>query len=77
MIVGSANMSETSFSGRQAEAVTVLDDDPVASERFSHQYEDVRGVATSNVPRMQDPLPGDNVARHYPHVRFSMDRYRD
>ncbi len=38
VIVGSDNMSETSFSGRQAEAVTVLDDDPVAWEHFSDQY---------------------------------------
>ena len=77
MIVGSANPSENAFSGRQAETLTVLDDDPMAWEHFSRQYEDVRSVAIGNVPRMWDPLPGDNVVRHYPHVRFSTDRYRD
>ena len=50
LIVGSANLSENAFSGRQAETVTVFDDDPVAWEHFSRQYEDVRGIATSSVP---------------------------
>ena len=61
VIVGSANLSETAFSGRQAETVTVFDDDPVAWEHFSRQYEDVRSVATSNVPLRAEPLPGDLV----------------
>jgi len=77
VIVGSANLSENAFSGRQAETLTVFDNDPVAWKHFGRQYEDVRSVATSNVPRTWDLLPGDNVARHYPHVRFSTDRYRD
>ena len=61
VIVGSANLSESAFSGRQAETVTVFDDDPVAWEHFSRQYEDVRSVATSNVPLRAEPLPGDLV----------------
>ena len=45
--MGSANLSETAFSGRQAETGTVFDDDPVAWEHFGRQYDDVRAVATS------------------------------
>ena len=54
-------LSESAFSGRQAETVTVFDDDPVAWEHFSRQYDDVRSVATSNVPLRAEPLPGDLV----------------
>ena len=61
VIVGSANLSETAFSGRQAETVTVFDDDPVSWEHFSRQYEDVRSVATSRVPLRAEPLSNDLV----------------
>ena len=61
VIVGSANLSETAFSGRQAETVTVFDDDPVAWEHFGRQYEDVRSVATSRVPLRAETLPNDLV----------------
>ena len=61
VIVGSANLSETAFSGRQAETVTVFDDDPVAWEHLGRQYEDVRSVATSRVPLRAETLPNDLV----------------
>ena len=61
VIVGSANLSETAFSGRQAETVTVFDDDAMAWEHFGRQYEDVRAVATSRVPLRTERLPNDLV----------------
>ena len=61
VIVGSANLSETAFSGRQAETVTVFDDDPVAWEHYGRQYEDVRSVTASRVPLRAEPLPNDLV----------------
>ena len=50
VIVGSANLSENAFSSRQAETLTVFDDDLVAWEHFSRQYEDVRASLPAACP---------------------------
>ena len=42
VIVGSANLSETAFSGRQAETLIAFDNDETAWEHYSKQYEVVR-----------------------------------
>ena len=39
VIVGSANLSETAFSGRQAETLIAFDNDETAWEHYSTQYE--------------------------------------
>ena len=49
VIVGSANLSETAFSGRQAETLIAFDNDPTAWNHYSKQYEAVREVASSRV----------------------------
>lgn len=46
VIVGSANLSETAFSGRQAETLTAFDDDDVAWEHYAEQYSAVRDIAS-------------------------------
>ena len=64
VIVGSANLSERAFSGRQAETLIVFDDDEVAWEHYSAQYEAVRDVSTSRLslpPLPQARLPTENV----------------
>ena len=47
VVVGSANLSETAFSGRQAETLIVYDNDDRAWEHYRGQYEDVRETAVS------------------------------
>ena len=47
VVVGSANLSETAFSGRQAETLIVYDNDDRAWEHYSGQYEDVLETAVS------------------------------
>jgi len=49
VIVGSANLSERAFSGRQAETLVVFDDDDTAWNHYLAQYEAVRDAATSEL----------------------------
>lgn len=56
VIVGSANLSETAFSGRQAETLVVFDDDEVAWAHFNAQYDAVKGMSSSELPLRQKPL---------------------
>ena len=59
VIVGSANLSETAFSGRQAETLIVYDDDPMAWEHFENQYQSVLATATTKVPLRDRPVAAD------------------
>ena len=59
VIVGSANLSETAFSGRQAETLVVYDDDPMAWEHFEDQYQAVLATATTEVPLRDRPVAAD------------------
>ncbi len=59
VVVGSANLSETAFSGRQAETLIVFDNDETAWEHYCRQYEAVRDVASSKVPLREKPIPAE------------------
>ena len=61
VIVGSANLSETAFSGRQAETLIVFDNDDVAWKHYTAQYEAVRDVATSRVTPRNKPIPAEHI----------------
>ncbi len=56
VIVGSANLSETAFSGRQAETLAAFDDDPIAWDHYSAQFDAVRESATSRLELRNQPL---------------------
>ena len=62
VIVGSANLSETAFSGRQAETLIAFDDDDIAWSHYTAQYEAVRSVATSRLTPRQKPIPVEHLA---------------
>ena len=47
VIVGSANLSDRAFSGKQAETIVVFDDDEAAWQHYSKEYEQVLRGATS------------------------------
>ena len=59
VIVGSANLSETAFSGRQAETLIVFDNDEQAWAHYSSQYKAVRDIATSRVAIREKPIPAE------------------
>ena len=61
VIVGSANLSERAFSGRQAETLIVFDDDETAWHHYLAQYEAVRDAATSRLPLSRMPLATESV----------------
>ena len=61
VIVGSANLSERAFSGRQAETLIVFDDDDTAWSHYVAQYEAVRDAATSRLPLTRLPLDRKSV----------------
>jgi hypothetical protein len=49
VIVGSANLSERAFSGKQAETVIVFDDDEAAWDLFSEEYERVKSQSSNEM----------------------------
>ncbi len=61
VIIGSANLSETAFSGRQAETLVVFDNDDTAWNLYTTQYEAVRSVAASRLMPRQEPIPAELI----------------
>ncbi len=61
VIVGSANLSETAFSGRQAETLLVFDDDDMAWEHYTSQYDAVLESATSQLELREKPIPAERI----------------
>ena len=59
VVVGSANLSETAFSGRQAETLIAFDNDDVAWDHYRQQYDAVRNIASSRVPLREQPIPAE------------------
>lgn len=51
VVVGSANMSEVAFSGKQAETVTVYDDDDRAWDLYSGLFDAIRATAAQQFER--------------------------
>ena len=49
VIVGSANMSERAFGGKQPETLVVFDDDDQAWEHYSREYDAVKETATDRI----------------------------
>lgn len=56
VIVGSANLSEVAFSGRQAETLIVFDNDEIAWRHYSAQYTAVRDISVSHLPLRKEPI---------------------
>ncbi len=57
-IVGSANLSETAFGGRQSETLVCFDDDDAAWEHYFGMYETIRDRASDEVP-----LPPERIEK--------------
>ncbi len=61
VVVGSANLSETAFSGRQAETLIAFDNDETAWKHYTAQYEAVRSTATSRLTPRSKPVPAEQI----------------
>ncbi len=62
VIVGSANLSETAFSGRQAETLIVFDNDDEAWRHYCAQYEAVRDTATSGLQLRENSIAVEHMS---------------
>ena len=49
VIVGSANLSERAFGGKQPETLIVFDDDPRAWEHYSREYDAIKETASDRI----------------------------
>ena len=56
VIVGSANLSEQAFSGRQPETLVVFDDDEAAWEHYSRMYDAIRNDASDAIPLPEEQI---------------------
>ena len=61
VVVGSANLSERAFSGRQAETLVVFDDDETAWDHYSAQYQAVREASSSRIALPRQSLATEHV----------------
>ena len=78
VVVGSANLSEAAFSGRQAETLIVFDNDDVAWGHYSAQYEAVRSVATSRLTPRHKPIPAELIpVEEIPAIKDVEERQQD
>ena len=59
VVVGSANLSETAFSGRQAETLIAFDNDDIAWDHYRRQYDAVRDLASNRIPLREQPIPAE------------------
>ncbi len=50
VIIGSANLSETAFGGRQSETLVRFDDDPAAWDHYLGMYRTIRDQASDEIP---------------------------
>ena len=55
-LIGSANLSETAFGGRQSETLVCFDDDDRAWDHYLSMYESIRDQASDEIP-----LPSERV----------------
>ena len=58
VIVGSVNLSEQAFSGRQSETLVIFDDDEAAWSHYSRMYDEIRDSASDEIK-----LPEDRITR--------------
>ena len=56
VIIGSANLSERAFSGKQPETLVKFDDDPEAWDHYSRMYRHIRDSASDEIP-----LPAERI----------------
>ena len=56
VIVGSANLSEQAFSGKQMETLVVFDGDPAAWDHYNRMYNAIRDSASDEIPLPEERI---------------------
>ncbi len=63
-IIGSANLSETAFGGRQSETLVKFDNDESAWAHYSRMYEEIRNAASDVIPLPAERIDKANIQLH-------------
>ena len=61
VIVGSANLSERAFSGKQPETLVVFDDDKAAWEHYNRMFDTIRNEASDEIPLPQEKITNAEI----------------
>ena len=61
MIVGSANLSEQAFSGRQPETLVVFDEDEAAWSHYNRMYDIIRDSASDEIPLPEELITNAEI----------------
>ena len=61
VIVGSANLSEAAFSGRQPETLVVFDDDEAAWSHYNRMYDAIRDSASDEIPLPEERITNAEI----------------
>ena len=61
-LIGSANLSETAFGGRQSETLVCFDDDAAAWEHYLGMYEAIRDRASDEIPLPPERVENTEIA---------------
>ncbi len=56
VIVGSANLSEQAFSGRQPETLVTFDDDGKAWDHYNRMFDEIRNSASDEIPLPEEKI---------------------
>ena len=60
-LIGSANLSETAFGGRQSETLVCFDNDPAAWSHYLRMYEAIRDQASDEIPLPTERVTNETV----------------
>lgn len=61
VVIGSANLSESAFSGRQSETLVKFDNDPNAWRHYSGMYDDIRNNASAEIELPEERISTANI----------------
>ena len=61
VIIGSANLSERAFSGKQPETLVVFDDDEAAWEHYNRMFEAIRDDASDEIPIPEEQITNAEI----------------
>ena len=61
-LIGSANLSETAFGGRQSETLVCFDDDEPAWDHYLDMYESIRDQASDEIPLPPERIESSEIS---------------
>ena len=61
VIIGSANLSEQAFSGKQPETLVVFDDDEEAWSHYNRMFDDIRNSASDEIPLPKERITNAEI----------------